>query len=829
MAPTSNAFTGGIRSLAILSDLAGNRLASIGSQGSSRAVGLLGWQRAQSYGIQIDDIRTVWHAGHISALLTNGVDVIAANQTGGVWLLSSIISPTPLAGFTGRALTDSIDTPDVTCLAWGANRTQVFVGTSADAMFLLEFETASGHLDFKQSTVLPVDFSTAVSIVVLTNPDRIVVATSFGVWWSPVPGTASNAAAYAWQQAQGLPFQSYTGLAAGPEASVAVAAFGHIYRGTFQGGSLVFTESPITGIDPTLLFTTSLASCEDQPSRMYAIAAGANNLIAGALSSRDGGATWQSQPAPNQSQAGFQGSYNNCIAVSPHRPDVVVVGWLSGGPLFSTDASQTWSHPNTQESNLHLHNDLHAVCFSRNSDGTESLFVGGDGGIAVTSDLGVTYHSQFNRPLNNLQFYGGTLGGNIFINHGGTLTASSRYPGLLAGGTQDNGNVYRCPDTHRPGIPRQADTPWLLFIGGDGDINRFIDPLGLLVNFDNSNVTLGMAVWDDKANRFPPGPGKSIPADDNPPGVAPTSVEIVRNPAFRKNGQLIYAAVGSTGLGLVHGLFAADPVGDHPDARDVKLIRLGIVQDTVTAIGSHGGAAIMVGTTSGKIVSLDSATGAVSPFALPDQASGAVRRIEVFTNPTKLGALPDIAFALVGGRILYFNGLFWATTTGTDWTTFAYDEPTARLFAATDGDVLVSSDRGNTWVDASVGLPSRPHCVDMRIADDGDGGRDLYLATYGHSVWRATIAQKVDVVKVPQESAGILFGVIEDGGGIVRIGNTLVKLPPRPLIRELLAVLAAEVTQQVAKEIGPNVGVIGRTALQQIVDIVTTEIGREIL
>ena len=274
-----------------------------------------------------------------------------------------------------------------------------------------------------------------------------------------------------------------------------------------------------------------------------------------------------------------------------------------------------------------------------------------------------------------------------------------------------------------------------------------------------------MAVWDDKANRFPPGPGKVIPADDNPGGVAPTSVEIMHNPAFRKNGQLMYAAVGSTDLGLIHGLFAADPVGDHPDARDVKLIRLGIAQDTVTAIGSHGGAVIMVGTTSGKIVSLDSATGSVSPFALPDQASGAVRHIEVYTNPAKLGVLPDIAFASVGSRILYFNGLFWATTTGTDWTTFAYDEPTARLFAATDGDVLVSSDRGNTWVDASVGLPSRPHCTDMRIADDGDGGRDLYLATYGHSVWRATIAQKADVVKVPQESAGILFGVIEDGAG----------------------------------------------------------------
>ena len=127
MPPTPNpAFTGGIRSLSILSDLTRDRLASIGSQGSSRAVGLLGWQRAQSYGIQIDDIRTIWHAGHISALLTNGVDVIAANQSGGVWLLNSIISPTPLAGFTGRALTDSIDTPDINCLSWGVNRTPGF-------------------------------------------------------------------------------------------------------------------------------------------------------------------------------------------------------------------------------------------------------------------------------------------------------------------------------------------------------------------------------------------------------------------------------------------------------------------------------------------------------------------------------------------------------------------------------------------------------------------------------------------------------------------------------------------------------------------------------
>jgi hypothetical protein len=232
----------------------------------------------------------------------------------------------------------------------------------------------------------------------------------------------------------------------------------------------------------------------------------------------------------------------------------------------------------------------------------------------------------------------------------------------------------------------------------------------------------------------------------------------------------------------------------------------------------------MVGTTATQIFSVDCASGAVSAFALPDQANGLVGRIEVFTNPTVLGALPDIAYALVGGGILYFNGLFWSTTTGTDWTTFAYDEPSARLFAATDGDLFVSTDRGNTWLDASVGLPARPHCTDLRIADDGDGGRDLYLATYGNSVWRAGIAKRSDIVQVPPEVAGILIGVIEDGGGIVRIGSQFVKLPPRPLITELLAVLAAEVGNEVSKDLGPGIGAISRAGLQRIVQIVLRQI-----
>ena len=713
--PTSKPVrTGSDRSIEILSELTDARLRAVGTPRASRAVSDLSWQRAQSYGIQRDDFRTVWHAGHVSALLTNDVDVVAATQTGGVWLLNKTVGPTALAGYTGMPLSDAWDSPDISCLAWGPERTQVYVGTSAQTIFLLEFETVlGGHLALKQSTALPVSFGSVSAIVTLTNPSRIVVTSGGGVWWSLIPGAAASVSAYNWQMGQGLPTATYSSLAIGPSGSVAVA--GHdgprvaiggpkigvgIYRGTFQGDVLVFAESKIEGVDRTLMHKTSLASCEDEPDRMYAVAEGRDTMILAVLSSRDGGAKWVTSQMPNRALAGDKGGYHQCIAVSPQRPDLVVIGWKSAGPFWSEDGAQSWHQAHKPEAADHLHADLHALYLGRNPGGPEPLYVGGDGGIVVTRDLGRTYHSQFNRPLNNLQFYGGARA-SFLGTYGGSLTASSRYPGLLAGGTQDNGNVYRCPDRRRDGVPRQADTPWLKHVGGDGDLTRFVDPLGVLLDFSsgdaslpkNPGARLHLTLWDEATNRFPP--GQIVAADSDTGGVAPTAVEVVQKPAFRRNGQLMYAAVGSTNEGLIHGLFADDPVGDGPDASNVRLITLGFVGGVVTAIASTDGSTLMIGTDTGRIVSFDSASGGITrEYALPDVATGVVSRIEIFPPPSAAGSLPDSALALVDGRILHFNGLYWATTTGTDWTTFARDSQTGRLFAATDGDVFVSANNG---------------------------------------------------------------------------------------------------------------------------------------
>jgi hypothetical protein len=319
-----------------------------------------------------------------------------------------------------------------------------------------------------------------------------------------------------------------------------------------------------------------------------------------------------------------------------------------------------------------------------------------------------------------------------------------------------------------------------------------------------------------------------IPADENTAGVAPTAVDLVQEPAFAKAGQLMYATVGSTDQGVIHGFFADPPTGQSLQANNAKPTRLGVVGNVITTIASLDGTTLMVGTDNGRIVNFDSASGLVTPNTLPDEAgANIVYRIEVFPPTLLTRAMLANAFALVGGRILYFNGLSWGTTSGTDWNTFTYHAPSGRLFAANDADVYYSTDHGNSWLDASMGLPARPHCSDLVLASDGNGGTDLYLSTYGHSVWRASIEVRSQGIELPPEVAQILSGVIGDGGGVVRIGKTFYRIPPRTWFRDLMASLVVDAQANLmSEESAVNSRAIQRAALQQIAAIALREVGK---
>src|SRR6185437_8670261 len=91
----------------------------------------------------------------------------------------------------------------------------------------------------------------------------------------------------------------------------------------------------------------------------------------------------------------------------------------------------------------------------------EELFIGSDGGIALTRDFGGSFVSSFARELLNLQLLG-TTGMREWY---GGLGASARHPGLLATGTQDNGNLI---------TDLTAGNGWTFVEGGDGRIVSFL-------------------------------------------------------------------------------------------------------------------------------------------------------------------------------------------------------------------------------------------------------------------------------------------------------------------------------------------------------------------
>src|SRR6185503_12046070 len=146
---------------------------------------------------------------------------------------------------------------------------------------------------------------------------------------------------------------------------------------------------------------------------------------------------------------------------------------------------------------------------------------------------------------------------------------SSRFPGLLAGGTQDNGNITLHPDA-------DAGPVWHRLVGGDGGMTRFVDALGALLHTSNGEQRIRMTTWNETAHRFN-GPGTVVLRDGDSDGLIPKALEAVAEPTWRRGGQLLYACAGSTS-GDVHGLFA-DADGAH-----AAFLRIANVGQAVTAV-----------------------------------------------------------------------------------------------------------------------------------------------------------------------------------------------------------------------------------------------------
>jgi hypothetical protein len=827
---------GGLRSEAILTSITRDRFRSVARERASRTIGDLRWLPAQAGSIQLDDQRTTWNTGNVSAVLSDGTAVVAGTQTGGVWLINPIPSPSFRGGYPATPLSDRWANSGVSSLAYGPDGTQhVFVGCQkTDSLMLLELQAVTGAVIVRQTDLaIPLPSRTTVySIVVIENPRRIVIGTEHGVLWSDIPAATIDVDSYDWKAAEGLPKGPAGALARGLGVSIVAGASdpppdvsfvqksvsARLFIGDWQEGGLVFAPATVPEVARSSTYDYKVASSHHHRDRVYATAYNDDEEIRCVLRSNDGGRTWTEAAIPQN--AGEQGRHNRAIGASPYRADVVALGWQMG-TFLSTAGGASWNlltGTDTDASSLpcrgtaaSLHHDVHDLYFPLNSLEADHLLIASDGGLVATHDLGRCFDSEYSRGLAVLQFYGpfeGEAQGAGFkgetlgrASKNGTLTVSSRYPGLLAGGTQDNGNLYLYRDT-------DAGSTWHKLVGGDGGLTRFVDPLSALLHRWDKAPAVRMTIWNDAEHKFN-GAGPVVPKENDAAGLEPEAMEVVVDPAFRRGGQLLYACAG-TSNGDVYGLFA------DADAGNAHFLPIANVGQSVSAISSLTGETILVGCANGAIVAVDSLSGTAAEQPQDDNAPAgrAVSHLEVLS--------PTLAYALKFGTLLRFNGQRWTTLAANQtWKLFTAERGSGRLFAATADDVFSSADGGLTLSDASAGLPVSPHCTGLRIGDDGDGGRTLYLSTYGRSVWRAPITlppgKGLDI-DLPPLVKDALVGIIQDGGGIVRIGGRLTRIRPRGPSVDLLAAMAILET---ARTMSPeSAREIERTTLEQMARVI---------
>ena len=724
------------------------------------------WTLANPYGIVTKSLSTsdplddVWNAGHVNDVLLLGGQnqgaLLVGTDDAGIWLVS-------LPGGSIAPLTGDWDTNAVRCLAQGPHGpNHVYGGTSSvdgvrDAV-LYESENAVSQGSWRD--ISPRGVGATIYKVAVTNssPRRIVVASSGGVFWSNVPPPGGS---HQWKQVtkqkSGQPFPSgvYAGLTPGLNDRIVVAAWGAdiarghygIFYGDWSSGDLVMTPSQLPSSTLAAgMGRTSLTSSPQNPLVMYAVSANpAGGGIWAFLASSDGGQTWIQRTTPAPGVPFNQGDYNNCLAVSPFASDVVALGWQKH--FVSRDGGVTWKVFDVQAGLLGLHDDVHSVYFDPTGSPQERLYVCSDGGLVMTADNGMTFDSSFNRYLANLECYC-SIARNFF----GSLSVRGNF---LATGLQDNGNAYCALRSSSSG----SVTPWVEVQdgGGDGGWVALIDT-GQLITTPNSGAS--QAFWPrssipfdiDLSAPLPFDKGVTVPVRkagvDDKGGLTSFALEPVKSPNHTNlRNQKMYAIASQSGnTQVVYGLFA-DQNGTDLHWEQVGSVASDASGDAIWSLAAlDDGSSVLAGTKAGRIFLLKlSPSGPVAGQELavslpPGTPQGQVLRI-IFISAT-------LAFATYtsygSGLILRFDGNAWSRADsglpGGPYYGLARDGY-GRTWTCTDNQVFVSRDDGFTWKNASLGLPKRAHCAELRYNFAQPNPPLLYVSTYGHSVWVTDVSE----------------------------------------------------------------------------------------
>jgi photosystem II stability/assembly factor-like uncharacterized protein len=220
--------------------------------------------------------------------------------------------------------------------------------------------------------------------------------------------------------------------------------YGNANNGVYLSTDSGQTWAPANGSGATALISgtsagrITLVAAPSNPSTLYASIQSPSTLgLAGMFKSTDGGTIWHPITTPlgtggagsTVDFCGAQCWYDMALGVSPVNPNLVYAGGSDntlatplGALYMSADGGSSWTPVNP---NRLVHADVHA--FSFNAGGSK-LYVGSDGGMWSTTNVGVTsvIWSDLNTTLALTQFYP-------------TFALSASTPNVALIGTQDNG------------------------------------------------------------------------------------------------------------------------------------------------------------------------------------------------------------------------------------------------------------------------------------------------------------------------------------------------------------------------------------------------------
>lgn len=256
------------------------------------------------------------------------------------------------------------------------------------------------------------------------------------------PGAPAAAAQVAtdivvnWGDPRGVRPNRYTVFVALRGAGVYQATFIHASDAYDATGATVWTQVNIPGLAALPSFKRiKLALCETQPRRMYCVAGDNNDRFSNVFRSNDGGGNW----APTTAQPGSTSSitwYSLVLECSPSDPNVVFIGQVD---MWCTkDGGTTWGTPNPNppppnfqpcldrrrygQGDRAQHADQQAVAFDR--DRPHLAWVGNDGGVSLTTDLGRIWRKRSH---------------GILATQFNDISTHPQYPFMMGGGLQDNG------------------------------------------------------------------------------------------------------------------------------------------------------------------------------------------------------------------------------------------------------------------------------------------------------------------------------------------------------------------------------------------------------